>query len=195
MAAFAAAAVPMYTLLVWGAGGVGKTSLTLALIQQSIYDYDPTIDDSYRKQIMVDDQYIVLDVWDTATQEQETTNGQIGQAQGYLLIFSLTDRSSFDQIPPLREKLLQARGGTIIPMVLVGNKSDLNADRQVSSDEAEALASKWQMPYLEISAKKRLSSDLPFVELARLIHGMNARPLTPQPAAKRGNSLQKCNMM
>lgn len=50
-----------------GGGGVGKSALTIQLIQNHFVDeYDPTIEDSYRKQVTIDDETCLLDILDTA---------------------------------------------------------------------------------------------------------------------------------
>ena len=60
-----------YKLVVVGAGGVGKSALTIQLIQnQFMEEYDPTIEDSYRKQVVVDKEACYLDILDTAGQEE-----------------------------------------------------------------------------------------------------------------------------
>lgn len=60
-----------YKLVVVGGGGVGKSALTIQFIQGNyIQEYDPTIEDSYRKQTVIDDEVALLDVLDTAGQEE-----------------------------------------------------------------------------------------------------------------------------
>ena len=59
-----------FKLVVVGGGGVGKSAITIQLIQSHFVDeYDPTIEDSYRKQCVVDGQQVILDILDTAGQE------------------------------------------------------------------------------------------------------------------------------
>eukprot|EP00456_Euglypha_rotunda_P009482 TRINITY_DN1213_c2_g3_i1.p1 TRINITY_DN1213_c2_g3~~TRINITY_DN1213_c2_g3_i1.p1 ORF type:complete len:102 (-),score=33.59 TRINITY_DN1213_c2_g3_i1:24-329(-) len=60
-----------YKLVVLGGGGVGKSALTIRLVTDNFLDeYDPTIEDSYRKQVMIDDETALLDILDTAGQEE-----------------------------------------------------------------------------------------------------------------------------
>lgn len=60
-----------YKLVVVGGGGVGKSALTIQFIQSHFVDeYDPTIEDSYRKQCVIDEEVALLDVLDTAGQEE-----------------------------------------------------------------------------------------------------------------------------
>ena len=59
-----------YKLVVVGGGGVGKSALTIQLIQNHFVDeYDPTIEDCYRKQVTIDEETCLLDILDTAGQE------------------------------------------------------------------------------------------------------------------------------
>merc|ERR1711913_279415 len=67
-------AMTEYKLVVVGAGGVGKSALTIQLIQNHFVDeYDPTIEDSYRKQVVIDGETCLLDILDTAGQEEYST--------------------------------------------------------------------------------------------------------------------------
>lgn len=60
-----------YKLVVVGGGGVGKSALTIQFIQNQFpEEYDPTIEDSYRKQCLIDEEVALLDVLDTAGQEE-----------------------------------------------------------------------------------------------------------------------------
>lgn len=60
-----------YKLVIVGGGGVGKSALTIQLIQNHFIDeYDPTIEDSYRKQVTIDEETCLLDILDTAGQEE-----------------------------------------------------------------------------------------------------------------------------
>mmetsp|Transcript_1486 Transcript_1486/g.1896 ORF Transcript_1486/g.1896 Transcript_1486/m.1896 type:complete len:86 (-) Transcript_1486:463-720(-) len=59
-----------FKVVVIGSGGVGKSALTIQYIQNHFVDeYDPTIEDSYRKQVTIDNETSVLDILDTAGQE------------------------------------------------------------------------------------------------------------------------------
>merc|ERR1719410_362879 len=89
------------SISVMGAGAVGKSALTLRFIQgQFVANYDPTIEDAYRKQIDVDGNQLLLDVLDTAGQEDfECLRTQwMKNKDGFLLVFSMVRRSSFDQL-------------------------------------------------------------------------------------------------
>ena len=72
---------------------------------------------------------------------------------GYILIYSINSRPSFDALTKINDKLLTEVGRGWLPRVLVGNKADMEGLREVSSDEGRALASKWRCSFLEVSAK------------------------------------------
>lgn len=72
---------------------------------------------------------------------------------GYVLVYSISSRSSFEMIKIIRDKLLDFTGLEVIPCVVVGNKTDLNIQRQVSTQEGLELAQSWNCPFVETSAK------------------------------------------
>lgn len=161
-----------YKLVVVGGGGVGKSALTIQFIQSHfVQDYDPTIEDSYRKQCVIDDKVAHLDILDTAGQEEFSAMREqyMRTGEGFVLVFSVTDRSSFDEIPKFNSQILRVKDKEEFPMVLVGNKCDLEGERTVSTAEAQEVARNMKLPYLEASAKTRINVDLAFFDLVRAI--------------------------
>eukprot|EP00727_Mastigamoeba_balamuthi_P012671 m51a1_g8026 putative protein serine threonine kinase (1159) ;mRNA; f:14879-19850 len=161
-----------YKIVVVGSGGVGKSALTISFVQNHfIAEYDPTIEDSYRKQIVVDDVACFLNILDTAGQEEYSAmrDQYMRTGQGFLLVFALTTRQTFEEVPALRSHILQVKDCEVVPLVIVGNKSDLVALQQVRPSEAADLARSFGVPYLSTSAKNRDNVDQCFVELVREI--------------------------
>ncbi|RWS12439.1 ras-related protein R-Ras2-like protein [Dinothrombium tinctorium] len=140
-----------------------------------VTDYDPTIEDSYTKQCVIDDQVARLDILDTAGQEEFSAMREqyMRSGEGFLLVFSVTDRNSFDEINKFHKQILRVKDRDEFPMLLVGNKSDLESQRVVSQLEAQQLAQQLRIPYLECSAKLRLNVDVAFHDLVRLIRLVN----------------------
>ena len=90
--------------------------------------------------------------------------------QGFLLVFSITSSSSLRELADLREQLVRIKDDDRVPMVLVGNKSDLEDDRVVSRSRAYAVSSSWgNKPYYETSARRRTNVDEVFKDLCRQI--------------------------
>jgi len=176
-----------YKLVVVGGGGVGKSALTIQFIQSHfVQDYDPTIEDSYRKQCVIDDKVAHLDILDTAGQEEFSAMREqyMRTGEGFLLVFSVTDRASFDEISRFHTQILRVKDKDEFPMILVGNKSDLEDERLVSTAEGQEFARKLRIPYLESSAKQRINVDASFHDLVRAIRRHNESLVVPTPAKK-----------
>ncbi|KAI4801009.1 ras-related protein RSR1 [Aureobasidium sp. EXF-8845] len=159
-----------YHIVVLGSGGVGKSCLTAQFVQGIwIERYDPTIEDSYRKQCDVD---VILEILDTAGTEQFTAMRELymKSGEGFLLVFSITSSSSLKELSELRDQLVNLKDDPHVPIVLVGNKSDLEEDRAVSRAAAFAVSSGWgNVPYYEASARTRQNVSEVFVDVCRQI--------------------------
>ena len=161
-----------YKLVVVGGGGVGKSALTIQFIQSYfVQDYDPTIEDSYTKQCVIDTEVAKLDILDAAGQEEFSAMREqyMRSGEGFLLVFSVTDESSFNEIHNFHEKILRVKDRDEFPMILVGNKCDLDSQRRVSNDQAQARAKELSITYIETSAKSKLNVEQAFYELVRSI--------------------------
>uniref|UniRef100_A0A2K5CQH9 RAS related 2 n=1 Tax=Aotus nancymaae TaxID=37293 RepID=A0A2K5CQH9_AOTNA len=104
------------------------------LFSQSYFvtDYDPTIEDSYTKQCVIDDRAARLDILDTAGQEEfgAMREQYMRTGEGFLLVFSVTDRGSFEEIYKFQRQILRVKDRDEFPMILIGNKADLDHQRQ-----------------------------------------------------------------
>ncbi|KAI9725406.1 MAG: Ras GTPase ras2 [Chrysothrix sp. TS-e1954] len=186
----------LYKLVVLGDGGVGKTALTIQLcLNHFVETYDPTIEDSYRKQVVIDGASCMLEVLDTAGQEEYTAlrDQWIRDGEGFILVYSITSRPSFariekffNQIQRVKEETaLQASGssfpGSTIsltsshqqpappPVMLVANKIDRVTEREVSTQEGMALARKLGCEFVEASAKSCVNVERAFYDVVRLL--------------------------
>ncbi|PSN58531.1 ras-related protein RSR1 [Corynespora cassiicola Philippines] len=162
-----------YHIVVLGSGGVGKSCLTAQFVQNVwIESYDPTIQDSYQKTFEVDGYHVTLEILDTAGAEQFTAMRELytKTGHGFLLVFSITSTSSLDELVELREQIQRIKEDDNVPMVLVGNKSDLEEDRSVSRKRVFKISQEWgNVPYYEASARRRTNVDEVFVDLCRQI--------------------------
>lgn len=76
--------------------------------------------------------------------------------QGFLLVFSITSQSSLSELSELREQIIRIKDDENVPIVIVGNKSDLEEDRVVTRSRAFAVSQSWgNAPYYETSARRR----------------------------------------
>ncbi|KAK4502967.1 hypothetical protein PRZ48_006394 [Zasmidium cellare] len=160
-----------YHIAVLGSGGVGKSCLTMQFVQGVFVErYDPTIEDSYRKHIDVDGRHVVLEIMDTAGTEQFSTDMYMRLGQGFLLVFSITSASSLRELIDLREQIVRTKNDPTFPIVLVGNKSDLEEDRAVSRAKAFQLSQSWgNIPYYETSARRATNINEVFIDVCRQI--------------------------
>ncbi|KAI3359996.1 hypothetical protein L3Q82_014328 [Scortum barcoo] len=165
-----------YKLVVVGAGGVGKSALTIQLIQNHFVDeYDPTIEccvfqDSYRKQVVIDGETCLLDILDTAGQEEYSAmrDQYMRTGEGFLCVFAINNTKSFEDVHLYREQINRVKDSDSVPMVLVGNKSDLST-RTVETRQAQELARSYGVPFVETSAKTRQGVEEAFYSLVREI--------------------------
>jgi len=166
---------PEYKLTVLGSGGVGKTAFTIQMCSSHFVEYyDPTIESSYRRQVVIDEQACVLDILDTAGQEEYSAlrSQWVRSGEGFLILYSVTDRTSFEEVEAFRTQVLQVKdcdGLDAPPIVLVGNKCDLVERREVSKQEGQHLAQQWQCDFFEASAKTRECVDDSFFTVVRKI--------------------------
>lgn len=92
------------------------------------------------------------------------------QGQGFLLVFSITSNSSLNELSELREQIIRIKDDEEVPLVIVGNKSDLEEDRAVPRARAFGLSQTWgNAPYYETSARRRANVNEVFVDLCRQI--------------------------
>jgi GTPase KRas protein len=190
-----------HKLVVVGTGGVGKSALTIQLINHSFMDdYDPTIEDSYRMQVAVDGVTCILDILDTAGQDEfryapclttacmplhssrlmlslnsAMRDQYMRTGEGFLCVYSITSRSSFEELSVFRDLILRVKEsssgvGDDVPMVLVGNKCDLEPHRVVTTAEGADLAKAFGCEHVEASAKARINVEHSFFTLVREIN-------------------------
>ncbi|KAL8604899.1 hypothetical protein ACOMHN_028527 [Nucella lapillus] len=163
----------IYKLVVVGDGGVGKSALTIQFFQKMfVVDYDPTIEDSYIQHVEIDGQCCILDVLDTAGQEEFSAMREqyMRKGDGFLLVFSVTDRQSFDNMASFHTQILRVKDRDSYPMILCANKVDLVHQRKVSEEQVRDLATRLRIPYIETSAKDPpLNVDLAFHQVVRII--------------------------
>jgi small GTP-binding protein len=180
-----------YKLVVLGSGGVGKSALTVQFVQGIFVEkYDPTIEDSYRKQVEIDGTQCMLEILDTAGTEQFTAMRDLymKNGQGFVLVYSIIAQSTFNDLPDLREQILRVKDKDEVPLVLVGNKCDLNDQRVITTDQGQDLAKKFNCTFMEASAKTRTNVETIFHDLIRQIN-----KLSPQVQNKKKKG--GCNLL
>ncbi|GAU91795.1 hypothetical protein RvY_03985 [Ramazzottius varieornatus] len=159
-----------FKVVVLGSGGVGKSALTVQFVSGHFCEkYDPTIEDFYRKEIEVDQTRCILEILDTAGTEQFASMRDlyIKNGQGFVVVYSVTNRQTFQDIKIMKEQIMRVKGVDRVPLLLVGNKADLEHLREVPTGESLALAQLWDCPFMEASAKNRTNVNELFAEIVR----------------------------
>ncbi|NWT00906.1 DIRA2 protein, partial [Oxyruncus cristatus] len=161
-----------YRVVVFGAGGVGKSSLVLRFVKGTFREsYIPTIEDTYRQVISCDKSICTLQITDTTGSHQFPAMQRLSISKGhaFILVYSITSRQSLEELKPIYEQICQIKGDIeSIPIMLVGNKNDENQNREVDSSEGEAMAKKWKCAFMETSAKTNHNVKELFQELLNL---------------------------
>nr|XP_056704569.1 GTP-binding protein Di-Ras2 [Euleptes europaea] len=161
-----------YRVVVFGAGGVGKSSLVLRFVKGTFRDsYIPTIEDTYRQVISCDKSICTLQITDTTGSHQFPAMQRLSISKGhaFILVFSVTSRQSLEELKPIYEQICQIKGDIdSIPIMLVGNKSDEDHNREVQTSAGEAMAKKWKCAFMETSAKTNHNVKELFQELLNL---------------------------
>uniref|UniRef100_A0A1I8IBI8 Ras-related protein M-Ras n=1 Tax=Macrostomum lignano TaxID=282301 RepID=A0A1I8IBI8_9PLAT len=186
--------IKTYKLVVVGNGGVGKSALTIQFFQKMfVQDYDPTIEDSYIQYKMIGSDWYLLDVLDTAGQEEFSAMREqyMRKGDGFLLVYSVTDCKSFDDMRHFHTQILRVKDKEHYPMILVANKVDLVHSRRVCEEEGKQLASQLKIQYIETSAKDPpFNVDEAFHSVVQAIRMQPPEAPPPPPRRKR-----KCRVM
>ncbi|KAM3829234.1 GTP-binding protein RAD [Vipera latastei] len=144
----------LYKVMLLGEHGVGKTSL--ARIFGGVEDCPDAEEagNTYDRSIIVDGEeasLVVFDIWEQ-DESQWLQNHCMKMGDAYIIVYSVTDKVSFEKASELRIQLRRARQSEDIPIILVGNKSDLVRSREVSVDEGRACAVVFDCKFIETSA-------------------------------------------
>ncbi|XP_061433392.1 GTP-binding protein Di-Ras2-like [Lethenteron reissneri] len=160
-----------YRVVVFGAGGVGKSSLVLRFVRGTFREaYVPTIEDTYRQVISCDKSVCTLQITDTTGSHQFPAMQRLAISRGhaFLLVYAVTSRQSLEELRPIYDVIVQIKGDiSAVPMMLVANKCDETA-REVPAGEGEAQAKAWRCAFTETSAKMDYNVTEAFQELLNL---------------------------
>ncbi|KAK0518053.1 RAS1 protein [Tilletia horrida] len=101
--------------------------------------------------------------------------------EGFLLVYSITSRNSFDEISTFHQQILRVKDQDYFPVTVVANKCDLEYERQVTSHEGRELAKQFGCRFIETSAKQRINVDEAFSSLVREIRRYNKQQSLGRP--------------
>ncbi|KAI9687528.1 MAG: GTP-binding protein [Bathelium mastoideum] len=149
-----------------GSRSVGKSSLTVQFVDgHFVESYYPTIENTFSKVIRWRSQDYATEIIDTAGQSADDDNFAKDEysilnskhfigIHGYMLVYSLASKQSFEMVRIIRDKILNHLGADWVPLVIVGNKSDLRPEqRQVTADDGRRIAEEFRCVWTEASAR------------------------------------------
>ena len=146
-------------LLIIGDSSVGKTSLITRYTNGTFKEeYLATVGlDYYSKEEVINNKTINIKLWDTAGQERykSLTQNYFKNAEGVLLTYDITNSESFDNLKEWISSIKKNMEGKdiFIPVIIIGNKIDMEESRETSKEDAEKFAKENNYKYFETSAK------------------------------------------
>ncbi|XP_064478851.1 ras-related protein Rab-37-like isoform X2 [Ornithodoros turicata] len=158
------------TILV-GDSGVGKTSLLVQFDQGKFQtgSFSATVGIGFtNKVVTVDDSKVKLQIWDTAGQERfrSVTHAYYRDAHALLLLYDVSNKTSFDNTRAWLGEINEYAQDDVVIM-LIGNKADIQQDRQVRYEDGERLSREYGVAFMETSAKTGSNVELAFMAVAR----------------------------
>ncbi|KAL7721031.1 Sphingomyelin phosphodiesterase [Entamoeba marina] len=152
-----------FTIVILGNCSVGKSSIIRQRISNSFIEtYCPSFEDYYQIMVDVDRQHIKLNIIEIVGSEEYKSlrSYQIHKANGFIIVYSITSRSSFEDIQKIYQQIhieKELNYNEFIPICIAGNKIDLFEKRKITTHEGQNLADKLNVKFIECSAKKSIN--------------------------------------
>lgn len=179
-------------IVVMGSRSVGKSSLVKQFIENHFINaYHPTIETEFSKIVNYRGTDFECQIVDTAGQDEYTliNSKYVIGVHGYILVYSVTSRNSFDMVQNVYNKILDFGGKEEVPCVIVGAKTDLESsspNRQIDQNEGEQLAKQNHAAWVETSAKDNLNIGQVFELCIAEIEKRSDRNLKPAKSPQDG---------
>ena len=167
-----------------GMANVGKSALIIQETSNHFVEwYDPTIEDTSRKQLLVNGQPCLLTIHDASEEDYNLhQDNYVSMCLAYLCVYSIINQKSFDEIVRYVEHIRLTRPEA--PIVIVGNKCDLERERVISPIQGFTMAKKLNCEFLETSAKLRINVEEAFVTGLRTLVNPKCQE-QPQPQGRK----------
>eukprot|EP00063_Salmo_salar_P005524 XP_013980359.1 PREDICTED: ras-related and estrogen-regulated growth inhibitor-like protein [Salmo salar] len=174
-------------VVVLGTDRVGKSALTVRFLTRRFIGEYGNIESIYSHNVIVDGRDITFNIWDSPYCQdlsRETTlyEKRVQWADGFVLVYSICDRASFNAVTKLIQSIKATKdylGMDKVPVVIVGNKKDLNHRRTVLSEEGRLLALTTACQFYEVTAAENYHSIL------MVFHGLIDRIRASKSSIKR----------
>ena len=157
-------------IAVLGQSMVGKSAMTFRFINNKFpTEHDTTIEDAYSIPAKIDDIQCQLEILDTAGQDDYQTmlDTWINSADGFILVYSIDNKESFESTKTRYDRIMKLKVDQKVAITVVGNKCDLEENRQVTREEVETYCNDNKISFLEASALKTINIKEAFLSVAR----------------------------
>lgn len=196
----------LFKILLVGDSGVGKSAMLSRYVDE-IYteEFISTVGVDFKiKTVDIHNQVCKIQVWDTAGQERfkSITSVYYKGANGCIMVYDITNKDSFNNIHNWLLEL-EKYAPKDIPILLVGNKSDMTKQRMVSEEDGIQLAKDYNLDFVETSAKDNNNIDTAFLSLSEKIKviqkpirdkqiDISSFKITPQANNNNNNNKPNC---
>ncbi|XP_070619674.1 ras-related and estrogen-regulated growth inhibitor-like protein [Erythrolamprus reginae] len=179
-------------VVILGADSVGKSALTVRFLTKRFIGEYGDMESIYTHSLAVEGKEILFHIWDfpcsqEKSEENSSKDKRIQWADGFVLVYSICDRSSFNSVQPKVQFIKAAKetpSQEKVPIVIVGNKRDLHHHREVSSEEGRLLALSMDCEFYEVSAAEAYHGAL------MVFHGLAERICEAKLALKKGTGIR-----
>ena len=164
--------LPAYKTVLLGETAVGKSSIAVRFVRDQFFDYqESTIGAAFLAESLTipeTGEIVRFEIWDTAGQERYHSLAPMYYrgAKAALVVYDITDAKSFQKATMWVNELKQQCGQDLV-LTLVGNKIDLEKDRDVNRSEAIEYATANRLLHIETSAKSNINVHNLFLEIGK----------------------------
>ena len=172
-----------FKIALLGDASVGKSAITCRYVfKRFLKSYTSTLEDFYTKRTNIDNEFVELDILDTAGMEEFSVvrDANIKDRDGFLMVFDLTNMDTFDRLAQFYKLIDLIHTNRGVPTVIVGNKVDKEGERKVGTERAMSLAKDKRAQYIECSALNGSGIDEAFASLVRSLRKKHDNKSTMQ---------------
>jgi small GTP-binding protein len=183
-------------LLLLGDQAVGKSSLILRYADNefNLNIMGTAGVDLKRKNVTINQENVKVNIYDTAGHERfkQISKSQFKGSDGIIIIYDVTDKKSFDNVS-IWMNHIKENSESGVEIMLVGNKIDRTSERQVLTDDGQALSQKYGVNFMETSAKTGDNVESTFMKLIQIIYNKHSTSAKQNNDSTSLNTKKKSN--
>ena len=163
----------LFKIVLIGDSFVGKTNIMSKYLMNEFHeDSKATVGVEFgAKKFDIEGKSVKAQIWDTAGQERykSITTTYYKGAKGALIVYDITRKETFDSVDRWISEVLNS-GDKNMTMLLIGNKCDLDNQRQVTKEQGEEKAKAFKVAFLETSASSGENLDVAFETIMKEVY-------------------------